>query len=491
MAQETHSDALVFFGATGDLAYKQIFPSLLALVARDGLSVPIIGVAKAGWNLDQLKERARASIREHGQAHDEDSLQRLFQLLRYVDGDYRDPGTFNAVKKELGQAQRPLHYLAIPPSLFGTVVEGLSKAECLSQARVVVEKPFGRDLASARALNETLHRFLPESSIFRIDHFLGKEPVQNLLFFRFANVFLEPIWNRQHVRSVQVTLAESFGIKGRGAFYEEVGAVRDVLQNHLLQIVALLTMDAPFCSSAEALRDEKARVFKAMRSLSPDSVVRGQFRGYRQVPGVAPDSRVETFAAVRLFIDSWRWADVPFYIRAGKCLPTDATEVFVELNHPPRPIFEAPTQASPNFVRFRLGPDVRISIGARAKKPGTSMEGEDVDLVASQHSAAAMKPYERLLGDAMRGDISLFARQESVEEAWRVVDPILHDGQVHEYEPGTWGPREADVLAPQGAWRTVLADSGGVQVVRDARDEAHRSDEALPEGAQRLKPAAR
>ncbi|WP_434384691.1 glucose-6-phosphate dehydrogenase [Melittangium boletus] len=492
MGDKPHSDALVFFGATGDLAYKQIFPALLALVAREHLSLPIIGVAKADWNLDKLKERARDSIREHGEKKDEAALPRLLELLHYVDGDYREPDTFARVKKELGDARRPLHYLAIPPSLFGTVVEGLSKASCLSDARVVVEKPFGRDLASARELNETLYRFLPESSIFRIDHFLGKEPVQNLLFFRFANVFLEPIWNRQHVRSVQVTLAESFGIKGRGAFYDEVGAVRDVLQNHLLQIVALLTMDAPFCSSAEALRDEKARVFKAMRGLSPEDVVRGQFRGYRDVPGVAKDSTVETFAAVRLFIDSWRWADVPFYIRAGKRLPTDATEVFVELNHPPRPIFEEPTQTSPNFVRFRLGPDVRISIGARAKKPGTTMEGEDVDLVASQHMAVAVKPYERLLGDAMRGDVSLFARQEAVEEAWRVVDPILGDGsRVYEYEPGTWGPREADDLAPQGAWRSLLADSGGVQVVRDARDETHRDEEALPEGAQRLKPARR
>ena len=491
MSQEPHSDAIVFFGATGDLAYKQIFPALQALVSREGLSVPIIGVAKAGWSLEQLQERARASLREHG-GFDAGAFDKLSKLLKYVDGDYREPKTFAAVREALGGAQRPLHYLAIPPSLFATVVEGLSKADCLQDARVVVEKPFGRDLASARELNETLHHYLPEGRIFRIDHFLGKEPVQNLIFFRFANVFLEPIWNRQHVRSVQVTLAESFGIKGRGAFYEEVGALRDVLQNHLLQIVSLLAMDAPFCNSAEALRDEKARIFKAMRALAPGSVVRGQFRGYQQVPGVAPDSQVETFVAVRLFIDTWRWADVPFYIRTGKCLPTDATEVFVELNHPPRPIFEEPSQASPNFVRFRLGPDVRISMGARAKRPGTQMEGEDVDLVATQHEGTVMPPYERLLGDAMRGDISLFARQDSVEEAWRVVDGVVaHPPKLHEYEPGTWGPREADALAPQGSWRSLLQDSGGVRVVRDTRDEPHRDAEAQPEGSPRLVPAAR
>jgi glucose-6-phosphate 1-dehydrogenase len=458
MGEAVVSDALVFFGATGDLAYKQIFPALQALVKRHRLSIPIIGVAKAGWGLDQLRERARQSIQSHG-GYDAEDFGELCRLLRYVDGDYRDPKTFERVRQELGGASRPLHYLAIPPSLFGTVVEGLARASCLKQARVVVEKPFGRDLATARALNETLHHFLPESAIFRIDHFLGKEPVQNLLFFRFANVFLEPIWNRQHVRSVQVTLAESFGVQGRGAFYEEVGALRDVLQNHLLQIVGLLTMDAPFCSDPESLRDEKARIFKAMRSLEPGSVVRGQFRGYRQERGVSPTSQVETFAAVRMFIDSWRWADVPFFIRTGKCLPTDATEVFVELHHPPRPIFEEAAMASPNSVRFRLGPDVRISIGARAKRPGGLMRGDDVDLVAIQRAGGGMKPYERLLGDAMRGDVSLFARQESVEEAWRVVDPVAGNvTPLYEYEPGTWGPSEADALiAPYGAWRPVLS----------------------------------
>lgn len=460
MSSAPTSDAIVFFGATGDLAFKQIFPALYALVAREKFALPIIGVAKAGWGLEQLRERARESLKAQGE-YDPAVLERLCQLLRYVDGDYRDPKTFTLVREMLGGAKRPLHYLAIPPSLFGTVVEGLSQAGCLTEARVMVEKPFGRDLASARELNQELHRFLPESSIFRIDHFLGKEPVQNLLFFRFANVFLEPIWNRQHVRSVQVTLAESFGVQGRGAFYEEVGAIRDVLQNHLLQIVALLTMDAPFCADPESLRDENARVFKAMRALSPGDAVLGQFRGYRDEKGVAPTSQVETFAAVRLFLDSWRWADVPFIIRTGKSLPVTATEVFVELNHPPRPLFEAQSVAAPNFVRFRLGPDVRISLGARAKKPGGDMQGEDVELVATQREAGAMKPYERLLKDAMRGDVSLFARQESVEEAWRVVDPILANAvPVHLYEPGTWGPPEADALAPRGVWRTGPDASG-------------------------------
>jgi glucose-6-phosphate 1-dehydrogenase len=468
-----HSDALVFFGATGDLAYKQIFPALQALVAR-GLSVPIIGVANAGWGLERLRERARESIQAHGTWNEAD-FQRLCQLLRYVDGDYRDPKTFARVGEALDGVRRPLHYLAIPPSLFGTVIEGLARFNCLRETRVVVEKPFGRDLASARSLNELLHRFLPESAIFRIDHFLGKEPVRNLLFFRFANVFLEPIWNRQHVRSVQVTLAEHFGVQGRGAFYEEVGAIRDVLQNHLLQIVALLTMEAPFCVEPEALRDEKARVFKAMRSLDLSSVVRGQYRGYRDERGVSPDSSVETYAAVRMFIDSWRWADVPIFIRSGKCLPMNATEVLVELHHPPRPIFEEPSMASPNSVRFRLGPDVRISIGARAKRPGGAMVGEDVDLVAIQQARGKMNPYERLLGDAMRGDVSLFARQETVEEAWRVVDPIVNSPTpLYEYEPGTWGPPEADALiAPHGAWHVPLGPPGAAEVPREAEMVVH------------------
>ncbi|PTL84762.1 glucose-6-phosphate dehydrogenase [Vitiosangium sp. GDMCC 1.1324] len=489
MADAPLSDALVFFGATGDLAFKQIFPALQVMVVRGGLSIPIIGVANAGWGLERFRQRARESLQAAGE-FDPEAFRRLCQLLRYVDGDYRDTSTFARVHEALDGAERPLHYLAIPPSLFGTVVENLAWSNCLAQARVVVEKPFGRDLASARALNALLHRFLPESAIFRIDHYLGKEPVQNLLFFRFANVFLEPIWNLEHVRMVQVTLSEHFGVRGRGAFYEEVGAIRDVLQNHLLQIVGLLTMDAPFCKAPESLRDEKALIFKAMRAIDPAAAVRGQYRGYRKEPGVSPASQVETFAAVRMFIDSWRWADVPFYIRTGKFLPSNATEVFVELYHPPRPIFEEPSLA-PNFVRFRLGPDVLISIGARAKKPGGLMRGEDVELVAIQSPGARMQPYARLLGDAIRGDVSLFARQETVEEAWRVVEPLLgNTSPLYEYEPGTWGPPEAETLiAPHGHWRPVLSPVRLAEVPRAAHpDELRRAGQE--EAVQGVGPAA-
>lgn len=454
MAEETHSDAFVFFGATGDLAYKMIFPALQVLVRRGRLNVPVVGVAKAGWTLEQLRERARESIREHGDWNEAD-YKRLCELLRYVDGDYRDPETFAKVRDAIRGAQRPLHYLAIPPSLFATVVEGLARAGAIKGARVVVEKPFGRDLESARELNRILHRVLPEPSIFRIDHFLGKEPVQNLLFFRFANTFLEPIWNRQYVRNIQITLAENFGVQGRGRFYEEVGTLRDVVQNHLLQVAALLTMDPPPAMDAESARNETYRLFKGMRTLDASGVVRGQFHGYRQEPGVSPTSTVETFATVRLFIDTWRWQGVPIYIRAGKELPVTITEVWAELHRPPHALLEPASKARPNFVRFRLGPDVIISLGARAKRPGEGMVGEDVELEAMHQSGELrMKPYERLLGDALRGDTTLFARQDSVEETWRVVQPVLGDvTPVHPYAPGTWGPMEADTLiARDGGW---------------------------------------
>ncbi|GAC1467606.1 MAG: glucose-6-phosphate dehydrogenase [Chloroflexota bacterium] len=447
------SDAFVFFGATGDLAYKQIFPALQRLIQRGTLNMPIIGVAKAGWNLEQLRARARDSLEKHGGV-DEKAFEKLNSLLRYVDGDYQDGATFQRLRTELGNAQSPLHYLAVPPSLFATVAAGLSEHDCAHNARVVVEKPFGRDLASAQALNRTLGRFFPESNIFRIDHYLGKEPVQNLLYFRFANSFLEPVWNRNYVESVQVTLAESFGVQGRGRFYDETGTIRDVVQNHMLQVMALLAMDAPVERDPEAFRDEKARILKAMVPLSPDDVVRGQFRGYRAEDGVAPDSQVETFAAVRLCIDTWRWSGVPFYIRAGKCLPVTTTEVRVELKRPPQDVFHENPPAGVNYLRFRLSPTITIALGARAKVPGETMRGEDVELYLHEDASIDMPPYERLLGDALCGHADLFAREDAVEAAWSVVDPILENTvPVFEYQPNTWGPPEADrIAASTGGW---------------------------------------
>lgn len=442
----TDSDALVFFGASGDLAYKKIFPALHALVRRGELDLPIIGVARGGFSLDELRARAHASIAEHGGGVDEAAFARLAERLRFVDGDYTDPATYTRLRAALGDAHRPAHYLAVPPSLFGPVVQGLAAAGCADGARVIVEKPFGRDLASAQALNRLLHEVFPEPAVFRIDHYLGKEEVQNLTYFRFANTFLEPIWNRTYVDSVQITMAEKFGVQGRGKFYEEVGAIRDVVQNHLLQVLVLLAMDPPAGRDAESLRAEKLRLFRALRPLDPADVVRGQFRGYRDEPGVAPDSPVETFAALRLQIDSWRWAGVPFYIRAGKCMPLTATEVRIDLKQPPIGIFDEISALESNYLRFRLSPEVVISLGARVKRPGEAMTGEAVELVARHSPAGEKGPYERLLGDAMRGDTSLFTRDDSVEAAWRIVEPALGTGPVLPYEPGTWGPSEAAAI---------------------------------------------
>ena len=446
------SDALVFFGATGDLAHKKIFPALMAMVKRGHLNVPVIGVAKAGWTLDQLRVRARESVEAQG-GIDAAAFDKLSSLLRYVDGDYREPATFDLLRRALGSAARPLHYLAIPSSLFATVVGQLGRSGCARGGRVVAEKPFGHDLASAQALNRSLLAVFSEPAVFRIDHYLGKEAVQNLLYFRFGNSLFEPIWNRNYVDSVQITMAESFGVEERGSFYDQTGAVRDVIENHLLQVTACLAMDAPSSGHPETLRDEKARVLGAIAPLDPRGYVRGQFRGYRDQRGVAPDSRVETFAAVRLEIDNWRWAGVPFYIRAGKCLPVTCTEVFVELKAPPTSAF-GESAAPPNYLRFRLGPDVAIALGVRSKAPGETMVGQDVELLATQGVDTGMGAYERLLGDAMKGDATLFAREDTVEAEWRIVAPILTSPEPpHEYQPGSWGPVEADRLIDRsGRW---------------------------------------
>jgi glucose-6-phosphate 1-dehydrogenase len=445
------SDAIVVFGLTGDLAYKQIFPALHALVRRGHLKEPVIGVAKTERTPEQIRAKVRESIESHGGV-DPQALASLLGLLRYVSGDYRDPATFERLRKALGSAARPLYYLAIPPSLFTTVIEGLVKSGCVDGARVVVEKPFGRNLASAQALNRTLHNYFPDQAIFRIDHYLGKEPVQNLIYFRFANPFFEAGWNRHSIQRVQITMAERFGVAGRGRFYEEVGAIRDVVQNHLLMVIACLAMEQPSGRDHESIREERVKALKMIRPLIPSDVVRGQFHGYSREGGVAPDSQVETFAALRLYIDSERWAGVPFYVRTGKCLPVTATEVLVEFKRPCWPVLDEIEPPFPNYARFRLTPDVMIALGTNTKVPGEAMVGERIELVARHGFGDETDPYERLLGDAMKGDATLFARAEGVEAAWRVVQPILETSMpLHEYEPNTWGPREADRLI-EGGW---------------------------------------
>ncbi len=450
------SDALVLFGVTGDLAHKKIFPALYAMAKRGVLKVPVVGVASSMYSLAQLRKRAEDSVRQSGRIDDRSALRHLLSLLRYVAGNYNDPDTFVALKQALGDARHPVHYLAIPPVLFATVIEGLGAAGLAEHARVIVEKPFGRDLASARKLNGVARSVFPDDSIFRIDHFLAKEAIMNILYFRFANSFLEPIWNRNYVASVQITLAEDFGVESRGAFYETAGCLRDVIQNHLFQIVALLAMEPPTYQGFGAVHGETADVFQAMRPLRSDDLVRGQYAGYRKEPGVAKRSDVETFCALRLFIDSWRWQGVPWYLRSGKYLAASAAEVIVQLKPPPQRLFadSVPTAGRPNYLRFRLSPNSAVALAARVKRTGKEFVGDQRELYLVDERPGEETPYERLLGDAMAGNNALFTREDAVEAAWAVVDPVLtRHHRTIPYKRGSWGPREADALiAADGGW---------------------------------------
>jgi glucose-6-phosphate 1-dehydrogenase len=464
----SRSDAFVFFGATGDLAYKKIFPALQAMLKRGHLDMPVIGVAKAGWTLDQLRARAFDSLEKHGGGADPAAFAKLSSLLRYIDGDYNDPATFQALGKELKGTKRPAHYLAIPPAMFEEVLERLVECECMQGARIVVEKPFGHDLESAQHLNRVLLRNFDESSIYRIDHYLGKRPVHDMIVFRFANAFMEAFWNRNYIESVQITMAEDFGVQGRGAFYDQTGTIRDVIQNHLFQVLCNLAMEAPVRMDSESIRDEKVKVLKAIPALEERNVVRGQFHGYLEEKGVAVNSKVETFAALRLEINSWRWQGVPFYIRAGKSLPVTSTEIVCRLRKPPT-VIPADVVHS-NYLRFRISPEVGIAMGMTVLAPGEKLIGQSAEMFASSpKTTEEMDAYERVLGDAMAGDATLFAREDYVEEAWRIVDSLLKlETPVYPYEPGSWGPSEVERVTPAGGWQNPLVGLETLALVGNA-----------------------
>jgi glucose-6-phosphate 1-dehydrogenase len=460
MSALEHSDALVLFGATGDLAHKKTFDTIQALIKRGHLDSPVIGVAKSGMTREQLLDRAKEGITTYGRGVDKAAFEKFAATFQYVDGDYADIATFNKLRAALGGAKRPLHYLAIPPSVFGLVTKQLKASGCVEGSRIVVEKPFGRDMQSAQELNRTLHAVYDERDIFRIDHYLGKEATQNILFTRFANAFMEPMWNRNHVKQIQITMAESFGVQGRGRFYDSAGCIRDVIENHLMQVVGFLCMEPPYWPDMERVRDEQIKLFRSVRTLGPNDVVRGQFEGFLKEEGVAPNSQVETFAAVRLFIDNWRWQGVPIYLRAGKCMPMTATEVRVEFHRPPAVVFPNEQSLPHNYWRFLFSPRIEVGLNIQVKADGERMVGQDLELMAVDQSPDEMTPYERLIGDALRGDQTLFARQDVVEEAWRIVDPILGNAvPVHRYKPGTWGPDAAnEILLPEGGWHAPQVD---------------------------------